>query len=154
MMQSWASRSRCCAWEACSESSSGVVHPAEPSVASSWGPVTQTQGMESQSGRQQTTHSFPYRLSIPLSSLSFALFTSLPLHRVWKIKPKKSLGIWLSACLALLRTLSLNSRVEPTEDWRQESRDKGRRERIRESNNTLTTPTGTLRHTHAPSDKP
>lgn len=47
MMHSWASRSRCCAWEACSDSSSGVVHPAEPRVASSWGPVTQTQGMES-----------------------------------------------------------------------------------------------------------
>lgn len=48
MMHSWASRSRCCAWEACSESSSGVVHPADPKVASSWGPVTHTQGMESQ----------------------------------------------------------------------------------------------------------
>lgn len=62
MMQSWASRSRCWAWEACSESSSGVVHPAEPSVASSWGPVTQTQGMESQYGRQQTTQ--PLYLSL------------------------------------------------------------------------------------------
>lgn len=62
MMQSWASRSRCWAWEACSDSSSGVVHPAEPSVASSWGPVTQTQGMESQYGRQQTTQ--PLYLSL------------------------------------------------------------------------------------------
>lgn len=54
MMHSWASRSRCCAWEACSDSSSGVVHPAEPRVASSWGPATQTQGMKSELSNQQT----------------------------------------------------------------------------------------------------
>ena len=72
MMHSWASRSRCCAWEACSESSSGVVHPAEPKVASSWGPVTQTQGMESQSAQP-----FPLWLSIYPSPLTVLCTLSL-----------------------------------------------------------------------------
>lgn len=98
MMHSWASRSRCCAWEACSESSSGVVHPAEPSVASSWGPVTQTQGMESQSAHQQT-QSIPLLVLLSLSQMSGYL------------------AIRLSG-----------SRAEATEDRRHKSRDEGRTE--------------------------
>lgn len=103
MMHSWASRSRCCAWEACSDSSSGVVHPAEPRVASSWGPATQTQGMKSELSNQQT-QSVP--LFISLSSLSFA----------WKTKPTNA---WVSGYQAVYR-------VEETEDWRHESRDEDR----------------------------
>lgn len=94
MMHSWASRSSCCAWEACSDSSSGLVHPAEPSVASSWGPVTHTQGM-SQPATQQ---------SIPLPHyplLSLPLFDS----REWK---KQS---W-QKCLTIVLFVDLKSRGE------------------------------------------
>lgn len=52
----------------------------------------------------------------------------------------------------------MNSRVEPTEDWRQESRDKGSREREREradkgvKQHTDHAHTVTLRHTQAHGD--
>lgn len=94
-----------------------------------------------------TGHRITVSLPTTLSVFSLIVFFSphVPITTQFANKLLKSLG--LPEYVALPQTLSLNSNEEPTEDWRQESRDKGRRERIRESNNTLATPTGALRRT-------
>lgn len=82
------------------------------------------------------------RVSPPTNNVCPCALLSISLSSLYPSTTAQSSG-----CEALLWTLILNSRVESTEDCGHGSRNEGRTVEIRESNNTLTTPTETHKHT-------